>query len=35
MKGHPETVPPGYPSHIESPNPDTTVDAKTCLLTET
>jgi hypothetical protein len=26
-KGHPETVSPGDSSHIELPNPDTTVDA--------
>ena len=30
---HPETAPPRDPSHIQSPNPDTIVDAKTCLLT--
>jgi hypothetical protein len=29
-KGHPETSP---PSHIQPPNPDTTGDAKKCLLT--
>jgi hypothetical protein len=29
--GHPETVPPRDPSHIQLPNPDTIVDAK-CLL---
>ena len=32
-KGHSETAPPGYPSHIQSPNPDTFTDAKKCLLT--
>jgi hypothetical protein len=26
--------PPGPPSHIQTPNPDTIVDAKKCLLTE-
>jgi hypothetical protein len=26
---------PGDPSHIQSPNADTIVDAKTCLLTGT
>jgi hypothetical protein len=31
-KGHPETVPPGDPSHIQLPNPDTIVDAKKCIL---
>jgi hypothetical protein len=25
-KGHPETAPPGAPSHIQSPNPDAIVD---------
>jgi hypothetical protein len=30
---HPETAPPGDPSHIQSPNPDTIVDANKCLLT--
>jgi hypothetical protein len=33
-KGHPETAPPGYPSHIESPNPDAIMDAGKCLLME-
>jgi hypothetical protein len=28
-----ETTPPGDPAHIQSPNPDTIVDAKKCLLT--
>ena len=28
-----ETAPPADPSHIQSPNPDTIVDAKKCLLT--
>jgi hypothetical protein len=27
-----ETAPPGNPSYIQSPNPDTIVDAKKCLL---
>jgi hypothetical protein len=30
-KGHPETVPPGDTSNIQSPNPDTIVNAK-CML---
>ena len=29
-----ETVPPGVPSHIQSPNLDTNVDGNKCLLTE-
>jgi hypothetical protein len=33
-KGHPETAPSKDSSHIQSPNPDTIVDAKKCLLTE-
>ena len=33
MKGYPETVPPGDPSYIQTPNPDTISDAKKCLLT--
>jgi hypothetical protein len=28
-----ETAPPGDPSHIQTPNPDTIVDAKKYLLT--
>ena len=32
-KGHPETAPPGDPSHTQTPNPDTIADAKKCLLT--
>ena len=32
-KGHPETAPPGDPSHMQTPNPDTIADAKKCLLT--
>jgi hypothetical protein len=32
-KGHPETSPSGDTSHIQSPNPDTSVDAYKCLLT--
>ena len=32
-KGHPETAPPGDPPHIQSPNPDTVVNAKKCMLT--
>jgi hypothetical protein len=35
-KNHPETAPPGDPSHIQSPNPDTIADANkawySCLL---
>jgi hypothetical protein len=31
---HPETAPPGDPSHIQSPNPDTIENANKCLLTE-
>jgi hypothetical protein len=31
---HIETASPGDPSHIQSPNPDTFVDASKCLLTE-
>jgi hypothetical protein len=30
---HPETAPPGDPSHIQSPNSDTIVDARKCMLT--
>jgi hypothetical protein len=33
-ESHPETVPPGDPYHIQSPNPDTIVDSNECLLTE-
>jgi hypothetical protein len=33
-KGHPEIAPPGDPSHIQTQNPDTIVDAKNCLMTE-
>jgi hypothetical protein len=29
---HPETAPPGDPSHIQLPNPDTIVDANKSLL---
>jgi hypothetical protein len=32
-KFHPEPAPPGDPSHIQTPNPDTIADAKKCLLT--
>ena len=32
-KGHSETAPHGDPSHRHSPNPDTIVDAKMCMLT--
>jgi hypothetical protein len=32
-KGHPETAPPGDPSHIQLPNPGTIVDDKKCLMT--
>ena len=31
-KDHPETAPPGDPSHIQLPNPDTFVDTNKCLL---
>jgi hypothetical protein len=34
-RDHLETAPPGDPSHIQSPNPDTIVDANKDLLTET
>jgi hypothetical protein len=34
-KGHPDTAPPGDPSHIQPPNPDDIVDAGKCLLMET
>jgi hypothetical protein len=30
---HTVTVPPGDPSHIQLPNPDTIVNANKCLLT--
>jgi hypothetical protein len=30
--GYLGTVPPGDPSHIQSPKPNTTVDATKCLL---
>ena len=30
---HPETALPRDPSHIQSPNPDTIIDAKKCMLT--
>ena len=32
-KDHPDTAPPGDPSHIQSPNPGTIVDANKYLLT--
>jgi hypothetical protein len=32
-EGHPETAPPGDPSHIQTLNPDTIADANKCLLT--
>jgi len=32
-EGHSETVPPRNPAHIQSPNSDTTADAKKYLLT--
>jgi hypothetical protein len=35
MKGHPETAPPGNPTHIQSPNWDAIEDAGKCLLRET
>jgi hypothetical protein len=31
LKGHPETAPPGNPSHLQSPNPDTIVNANEVL----
>jgi hypothetical protein len=31
-KGHPETALPGNPFHIQSPNADTIVNAKKCML---
>ena len=31
-KGHPDTVPPGDSSHIQSPNLDIIVNAKKCML---
>ena len=34
LECHPESVPPGDPFHMLPPNPDTTADAKKCLLTE-
>jgi hypothetical protein len=34
MKGHPETVPPGYPPHIKPPNLYIIVDARKHLLME-
>ena len=34
-EGHPETVPPGDPSHIQTPNPDTFEALKKRLPTET
>ena len=33
IKDHPETAPPGDPSHMQTPNPDSIVDANKCLLT--
>jgi hypothetical protein len=33
-KGHPETAPPGDPSHIQSPNLDVIMNARKCLLIE-
>jgi hypothetical protein len=32
LKESPETAPPGDPSHMKTPNPDTIVEAKKCLL---
>jgi hypothetical protein len=32
-KVHPETIPPGDPSHKQPPKPDTIVDANKSLLT--
>ena len=31
---HSVTIPPGDPSHIQLPNPDTIVNANKCLLTK-
>jgi hypothetical protein len=33
-RGNSETAPPGYPTHIQPPNPDVMVDAGKCLLME-
>jgi hypothetical protein len=33
-KGHPEIAPPGDPFLIQTPNTDTIVDAKKCLLSK-
>jgi hypothetical protein len=33
MNDHSETAPPGDPSHIQPPTPDTIVDANKILLT--
>jgi hypothetical protein len=33
-KGHPETASPRDPSHIQTPNPDTILDARKYLLKE-
>ena len=33
MKDHPEIALPRDTSHMQTPNPDTIVDAKKCLLT--
>jgi hypothetical protein len=32
-EGNPETAPPGDPSYMQPPNPDTIADTKKCLLT--
>jgi hypothetical protein len=31
-EGHPETVPPGDPSQLQTPNPDTIADSKKYLM---
>ena len=32
IKEYPETVPPGDPNYVQTPNSDTIADAKKCLL---
>jgi hypothetical protein len=34
QKGHPETAPPGDPSHMQPPNLDVIMDSGKCLLLE-
>jgi hypothetical protein len=34
MNDHAETAPPGDASDVQSPNPDTIMDANKCLLTQ-